>query len=141
MIKRAIALGAAALALAGCDALPGGEAPPALDIPEVEAGDLSEDTMKDVTRILSSDEFEGRMPGSKGEELTVALLTDEVRRGTIACPHGWGHAAGWSVANAAGGANTNELASARIEDVEFLAGMARLNGIPVRLEAAVGAVG
>ncbi len=50
-------------------------------------------------------------------------------------------AQGWTVANAAGGANTNELASARVEDVEFLAGMARLNGIPVRLESAVGAVG
>ena len=80
MIKRAIApfalATATALALAGCDALPGGDTAPALDIPEVEAGDLSEDTMKDVTRILSSDEFEGRMPGSKGEELTVALLTE-----------------------------------------------------------------
>ena len=79
MIKRAIAqtglIATAALALAGCDALPGGEAEPTLDIPEVEAGDLNEDTMKDVTRILSSDEFEGRMPGSKGEELTVGLLS------------------------------------------------------------------
>ena len=82
-----------------------------------------------------------RLTSAVGVIETVALLTDEVRRGTIACPHGWGHAAGWSVANAAGGANTNELASARVEDVEFLAGMARLNGIPVRLEAAVGAVG
>ncbi|WP_348692068.1 molybdopterin-dependent oxidoreductase [uncultured Nocardioides sp.] len=82
-----------------------------------------------------------RLTSAVGVIETVALLTDEVRRGTIACPHGWGHAAGWTVANAAGGANTNELASARVEDVEFLAGMARLNGIPVRLEAAVGAVG
>ncbi|MCK5927310.1 MAG: formate dehydrogenase, partial [Nocardioides sp.] len=82
-----------------------------------------------------------RLTSAVGVIETVALLSDEVRRGTIACPHGWGHAAGWSVANAAGGANTNELASARVEDVEFLAGMARLNGIPVRLESAVGAVG
>ncbi len=82
-----------------------------------------------------------RLTSAAGVIETVALLTDEVRRGTIACPHGWGHAAGWTVANAAGGANTNELASARVEDVEFLAGMARLNGIPVRLESAVGAVG
>ena len=82
-----------------------------------------------------------RIRSAVGVIETVAQLTDEVRRGTIACPHGWGHDAGWSVANAAGGANTNELASARVEDVEFLAGMARLNGIPVRVEAAVGAVG
>ena len=32
------------------------------------------------TRILSSDEFEGRSPGTRGEELTVAYLTDQFRR-------------------------------------------------------------
>ena len=87
-----------------------------------------------------------RLTSTVGAIETAALLTDEVRPGTIACPPGWGHAAGWTVANAAGGANTNRLASARAEDVEFLAGMARLNGIPVRLEPvvaeeAVGTVG
>lgn len=70
---------AAALLLAGCD-LPegaGGSATPAeLDIPEVARGEISEQTMKDVTRQLSSDEFEGRMPGSAGEEKTVALLIE-----------------------------------------------------------------
>ena len=76
MSKRAIAIGFATLAPAACDALPGGDTTAALDIPEVEAGDLSEDTMKDITRILSSHEYEGRMPGTKGEELTVALLTE-----------------------------------------------------------------
>lgn len=78
-----------------------------------------------------------RIRSAIGEIETVAQLTDEVRRGTIACPHGWGHHAGWSTANAAGGANTNVLASARVEDVERLAGMALLNGIPVALSAAV----
>ncbi len=69
---------AGALALAACDGMPmpGGVVPDALDIPEVEPGDLSEATMIDVTRILSSDEYEGRMPGTNGEELTVALLID-----------------------------------------------------------------
>jgi formate dehydrogenase len=54
--------------------------------------------------------------------------------GTVALPHGWGHRGGWQVANAAGGANSNVLASAEAEDLEPLAGMAFLNGIPVRLE-------
>ncbi|MFU7526961.1 M28 family metallopeptidase [Qipengyuania sp. ASV99] len=80
MIKRAFifgAMAAGALALAGCDGmLPMGEAEAALDIPEIEAGELSEATMIDITRQLSSDEFGGRMPGTKGEELTVALLTE-----------------------------------------------------------------
>ena len=46
------------------------------DLPDVQRGDLSEDTMKDVTRTLSLDEFEGRMPGTVGEEKTVAYLTE-----------------------------------------------------------------
>lgn len=81
MITRFARLGgllAGALALAACDAmpLPGGLAEAELDIPEVEAVDISEDTMKDITRELSSDEFAGRMPGTEGEEKTVALLTE-----------------------------------------------------------------
>lgn len=48
----------------------------ALDIPEIANGDISESTLKDVTRTLSSDEFEGRMPGTAGEEKTVAYLTE-----------------------------------------------------------------
>ncbi len=54
--------------------------------------------------------------------------------GTIAVPHGWGHDGGWRVANAAGGANTNALASSEPQDLERLAGMAHLNGIEVRIE-------
>ncbi|MGB3737865.1 MAG: M28 family metallopeptidase [Pontixanthobacter sp.] len=50
-----------------------------LDIPDVERGTLSRDTMVDVTRMLSSDEFEGRMPGTPGEDKTVALLIDRYR--------------------------------------------------------------
>ena len=67
---------------------------------------------------------------------TEALLTDEVRAGTIAVPHGWGHAGGsWRRANQAGGANVNILTSDRIENLERLAGMSHLNGVPVRLES------
>ena len=35
------------------------------------------------TRILASDEYEGRLPGSKGEELTVAYLTDQLKQAGI----------------------------------------------------------
>lgn len=75
-----------------------------------------------------------RIRSAIGSIETLAQLTDEVRPGTIAVPHGWGHSAGWTTANAAGGANSNELASARVEDVEHLAGMALLNGVPVAVE-------
>ena len=81
MIKRVIGLSAVmagALALAGCEDMMagGGSGMDGMDIPEVAAGELSEDTMKDITRTLSSDEFEGRMPGTEGETKTVALLTE-----------------------------------------------------------------
>jgi Zn-dependent M28 family amino/carboxypeptidase len=64
---------AAGLALSACAAT---TANTALDIPEVAQGDISQATMVDITRTLSSDEFEGRMPGTVGEEKTVALLSE-----------------------------------------------------------------
>lgn len=43
-------------------------------LPQVTVPALSEATMKDVTRELSLDSYEGRAPGSVGEEKTVAYL-------------------------------------------------------------------
>ena len=67
------------LTAAGCS----GGAPPA---PSAASADLTqalesittEDLMRHI-RTLASDEFEGRAPGSKGEELTVAYLTEQFR--------------------------------------------------------------
>jgi anaerobic selenocysteine-containing dehydrogenase len=84
-----------------------------------------------------------------------ALLTDEVKQGVVAIPHGWGHkgSGSWRTANSSGagksdgngngkpvpgtegGVNINLLMSTEVEDVEPLAGMAHLNGVPIRLEA------
>jgi anaerobic selenocysteine-containing dehydrogenase len=64
-----------------------------------------------------------------------ARLTDEIIAGAIAVPHGWGHSGGWRVANRSAGANVNLLASSRVEDIERLAGMALLDGIPARIDA------
>lgn len=78
-----------------------------------------------------------RIVSASGEIETEAMVTDEIIEGTIAVPHGWGHrAAGWQLANRAGGPNINVLASTEICDVERIAGMTLLDGIPVRLEAA-----
>ncbi len=77
-----------------------------------------------------------RVSSAQGEIELIARLTDEVTPGAIAVPHGWGHeGGGWRTANAAGGVNVNVLASSEPEDLERLAGMAFLNGIPVRVEA------
>ena len=77
-----------------------------------------------------------RITSAHGSIEIPATLTDEVKRGTVAVPHGWGHdAGGWRLAAQAGGANVNLLASSDPDDLERLAGMAHLNGIPVRLDA------
>ncbi|MEW6442198.1 MAG: molybdopterin-dependent oxidoreductase [bacterium] len=63
-------------------------------------------------------------------------LTEDMSRGTVAVPHGWGHHGGWRRANAAGGANFNDLVSVEEGDIERLAGMSILSGIPVRIRPA-----
>jgi formate dehydrogenase len=75
-----------------------------------------------------------RIASAHGAIEVAVAVTDEIKAGTVAVPHGWGHRGGWQVANAAGGANTNVLASSDPDDLERLAGMAFLNGIPVRVE-------
>jgi anaerobic selenocysteine-containing dehydrogenase len=83
--------------------------------------------------VMSGDRV--RIVSASGEIETEVLVTDEIIEGTIAVPHGWGHrSAGWQLANRAGGPNVNVLASTEIRDVETIAGMTLLDGIPVRLE-------
>jgi formate dehydrogenase len=89
----------------------------------------------DAAAVGISDDDPIRISSPHGAVELSARLTDEVKRGTVAVPHGWGHAGGWQLANEAGGANVNELASSEPEDLEPLAGMAHLNGIPIRIEA------
>jgi anaerobic selenocysteine-containing dehydrogenase len=90
----------------------------------------------DAARVGLEDGATCRLGSAHGEIELTARLTDEVTPGTVAVPHGWGHhGGGWRTANAAGGANVNLLTSSEPEDLERLAGMAFLNGIPVRLEA------
>ena len=76
MLRLSCAL-AAALATAGCAIIPESAAPA---IAEVAPGQLSEATMKEVTRTLSLDEFEGRSPGTPGEEKTLAYLVEQFER-------------------------------------------------------------
>jgi Zn-dependent M28 family amino/carboxypeptidase len=45
------------------------------DLPDVDV-----DAVLTHTRTLSSDEFQGRSPGTHGEDLTVAYITDQFRR-------------------------------------------------------------
>ncbi len=66
MKKIALTL-SALLALAGCATVP----------QDQSAGTIPLDTLQRVTRMLSTDDFQGRAPGTDGEEMTVALLARE----------------------------------------------------------------
>ncbi len=74
-----------------------------------------------------------RIASAAGQVQVEACLSDRLKQGHVALPHGWGHDGGWSRANAAGGVNSNLLASKDNDDIERLAGMSILNGIPVSL--------
>ncbi|WP_024801803.1 molybdopterin-dependent oxidoreductase [Nocardia sp. BMG51109] len=76
-----------------------------------------------------------RVSSAHGSIEVTARLSEDMTQGTVAIPHGWGHTGGgWRRANEAGGANINVLMSTEIVDVERLAGMAHLNGVPIRLD-------
>lgn len=70
-----------------------------------------------------------------------AEVSDEIRPGTVAIPHGWGHdrkGVGWSTAAAHGGVNVNRLHDPH--QVDAISGNGALNATWVRIEpVAVGA--
>src|SRR6186997_2008791 len=72
----------------GCSNSP---APPAATVdggPSMPGGHVAIGQLPDIdmsavlahTKALSSDEFEGRLPGTKGEQLTVAYLVDQFKK-------------------------------------------------------------
>jgi anaerobic selenocysteine-containing dehydrogenase len=64
-------------------------------------------------------------------------VSDELRPGVVAIPHGWGHdvkGVGWSTAAAHPGANANVLTDAAL--VDAISGNAAVNATWVRLESA-----
>jgi anaerobic selenocysteine-containing dehydrogenase len=73
-----------------------------------------------------------RLESKSGAVEVPVKVTDEMTPGTVALPHGWGHRGGWRLANQHPGVNVNLLSSSDPDDLERLAGMAHLNGIPVR---------
>ena len=70
---RAAAAFAALLSLTACNASDKG-ATSATTLPDVEVPELSLATLQEVTKELSLDSYEGRAPGTPGEEKTVAYI-------------------------------------------------------------------
>ena len=80
LTTRALLAAVPAVLLAACATTPATNSA-ALDIPAVtEAGDISRETMVEMTRTLSSDAFEGRAPGTPGEEKTVGYLIQQFQQ-------------------------------------------------------------
>ncbi len=53
-------------------------APPAVSFPQIDAN-----TVLQHTKVLASDEYEGRAPGTKGEDLTVAYIEEQFKQAGV----------------------------------------------------------
>ncbi|PZQ21102.1 MAG: peptidase M28 [Sphingopyxis macrogoltabida] len=79
---RTAAAFAVLISVAACNADSGTaetKAAAAPGIPDVAIPEISLKTMQDVVGALASDDFEGRAPGTAGEEKTVALLIEKFK--------------------------------------------------------------
>jgi anaerobic selenocysteine-containing dehydrogenase len=77
-----------------------------------------------------------RVASTKGAVVVPLEATDEVRRGVVSLPHGWGHGRSgtrMTVANGRPGASLNDLTDERFLD--SLSGTASLSGTPVTVAA------
>ncbi|QIJ61806.1 molybdopterin oxidoreductase family protein [Streptomyces sp. JB150] len=89
----------------------------------------------DAERLGVRDGAAVRIKGAGGAVTARAEVTDEVRRGVVSLPHGWGHdRPGTRLRHAAAdpGVNVNQLLDGSLLDP--LSGNAVLNGVPVELE-------
>ncbi|KTE21761.1 peptidase M28 [Sphingopyxis sp. H050] len=71
---RTAAAFAVLLSVAACNGSDKAAGPDAASLPDVQVPELSLATLQDVTKELSSDAYEGRAPGTPGEEKTVAYI-------------------------------------------------------------------
>jgi anaerobic selenocysteine-containing dehydrogenase len=92
----------------------------------------------DAAERLIDDGDAVEVSSAHGRISLPVTLTRDIVLGTIAIPHGWGHrgTGGWQLANRAGGVNVNQLMSSDPGDVEALAGMSWLTGVPVQVAVA-----
>lgn len=69
-----------------------------------------------------------------GAVTVPAMCSEDMIKGAVCYPHGWGHEGGWKVANAKRGENINLLLGFGADTVEKLAGMTLMDGLPVEVE-------
>ncbi|MGK0439986.1 MAG: anaerobic selenocysteine-containing dehydrogenase, partial [Paracoccaceae bacterium] len=83
-----------------------------------------------------SNESQVKIQSRVGEVTTTVMSTDEVMRGVVSLPHGWGHkkyAVKMGIAVQQDGVNCNELTDDKF--IDKLSGNAALNGVPVTVSA------
>jgi anaerobic selenocysteine-containing dehydrogenase len=88
----------------------------------------------DAVRLGLADGEPASVTSATGAIEVPVEVTDEIMRGVVSIPHGWGHDADgvrMDVASAHAGVNSNFLADESM--VEPLSGNAVLNGIPVEV--------
>jgi anaerobic selenocysteine-containing dehydrogenase len=76
-----------------------------------------------------------RLSSNVGSVEVQVVVTDSIMPGVVSLPHGWGHKAKGArlrVANAAQGANINDLTDPRA--IDTLTGTSVLTGVAVELE-------
>ena len=74
-----------------------------------------------------------RLSSRWGEITVTARITDEVRRGCVAYPHGRGNSAGWKRASGRPGANLNLITPNTPDMAEQISGMSYLEGFDVEV--------
>jgi anaerobic selenocysteine-containing dehydrogenase len=90
----------------------------------------------DADRLGIAEGGHARVSSASGELVAPVEITEEIMRGVVSIPHGWGHdVAGNRMAVAAEHAGVNSNLLAPIE-VDVPSGNAVLNGIPVEVTAA-----
>jgi anaerobic selenocysteine-containing dehydrogenase len=104
--------------------LTAGGSGPTLQMHPLDAAELS---VVDGERV--------RVSSAGGVVVAIAEITDDITRGAVCLPHGWGHEVGIDGRSTGiGGPNSNSLTRAGAQQLEPLAGMSVLNGIRVRVE-------
>src|SRR5205814_2792233 len=66
---------------------------------------------------VAEDDFV-RISSPDGTVEAPVMLTDEMTRGAVAVPHGWGHRGGWGLGDKGGGVDGTALRSAGSDDVD-----------------------
>jgi anaerobic selenocysteine-containing dehydrogenase len=78
-----------------------------------------------------------RVRSRVGEVLVSVAVSEEIARGVVSLPHGWGHAregVSLEVARAHAGVSVNDLTDERF--IDPLSGTAGLSGVPVTVRPA-----